>query len=546
MWAADCCRRAVAASSPVGLLVELVALEADLGCPVAAHLVDGGVDELLEALTLGHVLDAVGTVAEVGRTQDLPVGGNHAVPAGVAQDTDVASVVGAAPVGAERFVFGVGDAVVGHDGCHLAGRGLELETTVKERNEVGVEVVAGEDVVLTSVVVVVAATLDGTGADVVLEHDGDGVLAPALVVGAGVIAPRGLHAATEELGDVAVGRGILADRAAEAGPHDVGADVNLRSKVHAQTACAPGATGVTTGLLPQLGVEGADKAVVVGDAVELVGIGGVHVGDAELVVLLAPLLDGIDPLDVGGVGVEVGIGAGDAGAKTLAELLGSCLIQRHCGAGEAVMPHEGDDLLARHLGSEGYGTVLIGLAPVLVEVELAVAVGIAEGEAAHLDHPLGAGNADLHAVGVGVEDLAGAGLLGLVQGLDALAVGLDGIRGRIGCGVGIGVGVGARIAAVGGRGATGVVAGDEACRGRCERRAGKEVPTGELCHVSLLLTSPCSARAFSLATTMPVREGHGETCRRRSKPCRSWKPPTRTPTRSGSRCRAYSTYPAGP
>ena len=81
--------------------VELIALEANHGSPVASHLVDGGLEQLVEALGLGEVLDAVGTVAEVGGAQDLPVGGDHAVPAGVAQDAQVALVVGAAPDGAE-------------------------------------------------------------------------------------------------------------------------------------------------------------------------------------------------------------------------------------------------------------------------------------------------------------------------------------------------------------------------------------------------------------------------------------------------------------
>ena len=50
------------------------------------------------------------------------------------------------------------------------------------------EVVAREDVVLAAVGVVVAAALHGAGATVVLGHAEDGVLAPALVIGAGVIA----------------------------------------------------------------------------------------------------------------------------------------------------------------------------------------------------------------------------------------------------------------------------------------------------------------------------------------------------------------------
>ena len=461
----------------VVLGVELIALEADLGSPVASHLVDGGLEQLVEALGLGEVLDAVGTVAEVGSAQDLPVGGDHAVPAGVAQDAQVAGIVGAAPDGAQGLVLGVGDAVVGHDGRHLAGLGLEVKAAVQERDQVGVEVVAREDVVLARVVVVVAAALHGAGAHIVLEHDSDGVLAPALIVGGVVIAPGGLHTAAEGLAQVAVGRGVLADRAAQAGPHDIRADVDLGPEVHAGAAGAPGATGVAAGLLPKLRVEAGNQAVVVGDVVELVGIGRVHVRDAVGVVLLAPLLDGVNPRDGSGVVVRIGVCARDACAHTFLEGGHGVVVERRRGAHEAVVPHERDDLLGGELVCQGLCTDVDRLAPVLVEVELAVAVRVAEGIAVDLDD-LGL----LHDTELGARVLVGHANPTVARGLggplggDAVLIGVD--RVLVGSGRGQRVFPGA---------ALGPAARERRGKARRQRRARQEAPARDVAHVLLLL-----------------------------------------------------------
>ena len=469
----------------VVLLVELVALHTNLGGPVAADLVDGSLEELIEALGLGEVLNAVGTVAKVGGAQDLPVGGDHAVPAGVAKDAQVALVVGAAPDGAEGLVVGVGDAVVGHDGRHLAGLGLQVQAAIQERDEVGVEVVAREDVVLARVVVVVAAALDGAGAHIVLEHDGDGVLAPALVVGAGVIAPSGLHAAAKALAEVAVGGGVLADGAAQARPDDVGTDIDLGSEVHAGASGTPGAAGVATGLLPEVGIEGRDQAVVVGDVVDLVRVGGVHVRDAVRVVLLAPLLNGVDPRDGAGVVVLVGHGAGDAGTHALLEGGDGVVIKRGGGAHEAVVPHERDDLVGGQLVCQGLGAHAGRLAPVLVEVQLAVAVGVAEGVAVNLDDLGLVHDAQLGAA-VLVGDLvpAVAGLLGGPLCLDVVLVGVDGV-----------LVLGGRGQRVRGRAGAGAAAG-QAHQAGGDGAAGDEAPARDVSHGFL----PCSSRrAFAPA-----------------------------------------------
>ena len=237
-----------------------------------------------------------------------------------------------------------------------------------------VEVVPREDVELARVVVVVAAALDGAATDEVLEHAGDGILAPALVVGEVFVAPGGLHAARVLLGEVAVGGGVLAHGPAQTRVDDVGANIHLRPEVDSEARGAPGATDVVAGLLPDVGVEGRGQAVGIGDVIELVGVGGVHVGDAVLVVLLAPFLDGIDPGDVGGIGVDVGVRTGDARAHAVGEDGHGVVVERRRHAREPVVPHERENLVGGERGREGGGAVGGRLAPVLEEVELAVAV----------------------------------------------------------------------------------------------------------------------------------------------------------------------------
>ena len=349
----------------------------------------------------------------------------------------------------------------------------------------GIEVVAREDVVLAGVVVVVAAALDGAGAHVVLEHDGDGVLAPALVVGAGVIAPSGLHAAAKALAEVAVGGGVLADGAAQARPDDVGANVNLGSEVDAGASGTPGAASEAAGLLPQVSVEGRDQAVVVGDVIELVGVSGVHVRDAVRVVLLAPLLDGVDPRDGARVVVLVGHGAGDAGAHALLEGGNGVVIQGRRGAHHAVVPHERDDLVSGQLVCQGLCANAGRLAPVLVEVQLAVSVGVAEGIAVHLDDLGLVHDAQLGAA-VLVGDLvpAVAGLLGGPLGLDVVLVGIDGV-----------LVLGGRCQRVRGRAGAGAAAG-EAHQAGGDGAASDKAPARDVSHGFL----PCSSRrAFAPA-----------------------------------------------
>ena len=341
----------------------------------------------------------------------------------------------------------------------------------------GVEVVAGEDIVLARVVVVVAAALDGAGAHVVLEHDGDGILAPAVVLGAVVVLPGGLHAAAERLSEVAVGSRVLADRAAQAGPDDVRADIDLGPEVDAGARGAPGATGVAAGLLPKLRVEAGNQAVVVGDVVELVGIGRVHVRDAVGIVLLAPLLDGVNPRDGSGIVVRVGVCARDAGAHTFLEGSHGVVVERRRGTHEAVVPHERDDLLGGELVCQGLCTDVDRLAPVLVEVELAVAVRVAEGVAVDLDDLGLLHDTELGArVLVGHADPAVARGLGGPLGGGSLLVGIDGVL--------VGGGSGQRIFP---GAALGSAARERRGKARRQRRACQEAPARDVAHVLLLL-----------------------------------------------------------
>ena len=146
------------------------------------------------------------------------------------------------------------------------------------------------------------------------------------------------------------------------------------------------------------------------------------------VVLLAPLLNGIDPRDGTGVVVRVGAGARDARTHALLQGLDGVVVERGSRAHHAVVPHERDDLVSGQLVCQGLCADLGRLAPVLVEVELAVAVGIAEGVAAHLDDLGLVHDAELRAaVLVGHLVPAVTRLLGGPLGGGALLVGVDGI-----------------------------------------------------------------------------------------------------------------------
>ena len=373
-----------------------------------------------------------------------------------------------------------------------------MHAAIDERDEVGVVVVAGEDIVLAGVVVVVTAALGCTGAAVVLEHAGDRIGAPAQVV-AVVIGGR-LHGANECLGHVSVHCGIFAHGAAETGPNHIRADVHLGTEVYAGTRSAPSPAGVHAGLLPKLRVHGRGKAVVVGNVIELVGVGRVHVRDAPATVLLAVLLDRIDPLDVRGKGVDIRICARDAGTHSLVEKLGRVIIERGGGAHHAVVEHERQNLLSRELLCQRGRAICSALAPVLVEVELAVAVEVLEGQAVHLDHLRGVHHAQLGpAVGVGVARPAVAGLLARPLCLDVRAVRVDGVlvgRGQRGRGVLLA------------RGATSRAACQPRERSGC-RRPRKEVPARDvsLFHcpsITIVLLRACRASPWPARTLRPI------------------------------------------
>ena len=430
---------------------------------------DGVVHQLGVALGDGLVLHAV-----LDAVEDHPVGADHAVPAGVAQDGDVVLGVRGAHVLAQAVgVIGiVGDAVAGHDGGHLLGLGVQVHAAVQERHQVRVEVAAGEDVPLAGVGVVVTAALVGALAHEVLEHHGAGLVAPALVVGGLVVAPGGLHAATEGSSEVAVQRRVLRHGAGGTGADGVGVDVDLGAEVAADARGTPRAGLPHAGLAPDVLVHDGGQADGGRHAKEDVRVRVVEVRNA-VGALLADLLDLVDPLDVGGVGLDGALEARDARAGAGLDIVHG----RGVGGGGAGLgaarPQEREQVVGAHHLGEGLGALVNGLAPVLVEVQLAVAVEVLERVAVDLDDLGGVHDAqDGAAVLVGDLGPAVTDLLGGPLGLDVVLIGLDGVL----------VGRGSR-ERVGG-GATGVAAGQahEACGqgGACE-----ETPTRDVLHVFL-------------------------------------------------------------
>ena len=331
-------------------------------------------------------------------------------------------------------------------------------------------VVARKDVELARVAVVVAAALDGAGAHEVLEHDANGVLAPALVVGGVVVAPRGLHATAEGTGEVAGKRGILGLGAVQTGDSRVGVEVDLGAKLAADADGAPGTADPHARLAPEVLVHGGGQADGGRNAQRDVRVDGADVGDAVRAGL-ALGLDVVDPGDDGGVGLLVTAQAGDAGAGALVKQ--TRVVGVDLGAGrvrdalDAAVPHELDALLASELAREVRGAVLGALTPVLEEAELAVAIHVAEGVAVDLDDAGRVGNAQRGAsVVVGHARPAVADLLAGPLGLGALLVGLDGVL--------VGGGSGQRVR----RGAASVVgaAAGEADQARGQRGTCDESP----------------------------------------------------------------------
>ena len=234
--------------------------------------------------------------------------------------------------------------------------------------------------------------------------------------------------------------------------------------------------------------------MVVRDVVELVGIGGVHVRDAVLVVCLAPLLDRVDPGDGARVGVRVGVCAGDARTKALAELGLGVLVERGARAHHAVVEHEREDLLGAHCVSEALGAVLVALAPVLVEVELAVAVEVLERVAVDLDDLCGVHDAERGAALLGHPRPAVAHLLGGPLGLDVLAVRVDGVA------------VGRRRRSPVARRRRGRVAAGEAHEACRDRGGGQEVPARDVAHFLLPFFVPLQGRASGWIKPPPAHE----------------------------------------
>ena len=267
-------------------------LTVGLGIELASVLVHAGLIHHLEALLLGKVIKA-----SLRGADDVPVAADHAVPASISQDGKLLAVEATAHQGTVLLVLAVGHAVVGHNGGHLSSGRVEIHAAIEERNEVSIVVVALEDVVLAGLDVVVATSLDGTGAHVVLEHGGNGLAAPTKILSRLVIAPRGLHTGAIGADEVAGERRILGLGAGKALDRGIGVEVNLRSKLDCHARIAPRATRPHARLAPEVLVHEGSKAAAGGDSYGGVWVGRVHVRDAKRALLTAAL-HRIDPLDV--------------------------------------------------------------------------------------------------------------------------------------------------------------------------------------------------------------------------------------------------------
>ena len=165
----------------------------------------------------------------------------------------------------------------------------------------------------------------------------------------------------------------------------------------------------------------------VGKVEQRVGVARAEIGDAILVVLFAPLLDGVDELNVALIGV-LGNGGDGTGAPTLLERRDGGVVEGKRGAEEAAVEEEAPRHVVERVAlGEVFGAVHRILAPVLIEVELAVAGRVLEGPTVDLDDLVEGKHAERTATFLGDADPAVAHLFAFPLGLDVVAVGLDGV-----------------------------------------------------------------------------------------------------------------------
>ena len=349
------------------------------------------------------ILHAPATAATV--REDAPIRDNETSPAGTKQSVELKLRETAANDLTQGFVLGVGDGIVGHDATGgLGGTVGQIESTVMEGNEVGLEVVVGEHRILSVGAVVIAASLRSAGTGIVLHDSNYGVTAPALVGGA---VPGGLHTGDPSFSHVTIQGGIFAVGTGTA-IHDGGShQVNLGAQQHVHAGGAVLFGVLLARLKGRVGIHHGSQGVLLGNAGLAVGVDGHYGGDAE-VQALARLLNQVDPDGVVHVVLSVGTQVTGNTAPATASNIG---ITRVVVTGKyalvggkgapAAVGQVGGDLLAAHLVGQVAGAGLVVQPPVLIGVQRAVAVQVLEGEAAGLEQ--------LH-----------AGLLGVAQGGAAL------------------------------------------------------------------------------------------------------------------------------
>ena len=383
------------------ILHKLKAVGSSVQIRGTAHLVDAVHVELGKTLGNCQVLYAEGLGAVDG---DLPVCENKALVVVLPQQADFVLGIGPADPLAQFMVAFVGDGVVGHDAGFMGNALGQVESTVKERDQMGSKVIAREYIELAAVAVVVAAALSGACAHVMLGDSVDGVNAPAQV--GTVLSPGALQSGDVSVGQVAAQSRVLGIGACRAGQNRGRADVDLGSQQHGD---ADGAVHLAVSNAQRKGrvhVKGGTQGQLVDGVGDIAGINGHGSGDAPVARGFAESLQGVGPCDSHGGTAGVGSAAGHTAAAAVLNIFQICSFNFRPEAHPSAVCEERDHLLHTQEIGQITGAGLVVQTPVLVRIQLAVAVQILEGIAVRLNQLY-------------------AGVSGIAQGLPALIEDLD-------------------------------------------------------------------------------------------------------------------------
>ena len=388
-----------------GLLAQILNKElnarADVPHIVPAELVHTDLNGLLNPLGLAQILHAPAFSLVV---DDLPVGTDDAVKAVGAQELHLVLAEGGAHQLAVLLVLGPCDGVGGHGGSGHPRLAVQVQTAVDEGDQVGLKGAAGIDVEAAGGVVGLPSALGGAVAGEVLHHAVEAVRTPAQVVA--VLIVGGLHAADGGVGHIPGQCRILAKGGGIAAPAGLGSHINLGAQQRTEANGAVLLGHLLHGLPGQLGGKGGRQGHVVGvvgqadPPAAVPGVASEHDRDAVPNALHIGL-HGVGPLGLL-LDAKRGRAILDApDAVVQSSRLGLIQLRRDVVGQAAVIHHEARDLVGGHQFGQVGRPLVVPLPPVLVQVQLAVAVQILEREAVHLD--------ELHAA-----------VRGVAQGLAAL------------------------------------------------------------------------------------------------------------------------------